>query len=103
MLFGAIDVGTNSIHLIVVELDPRFGTSRTILKAREMVRLGGGRVCVYAFSDTNVVIDLDGKVSYAEWMKAADLRFDLLDTAKTGRLTHDLLKTRMAQTSKRKR
>ena len=25
-----------------------------------MVRLGGGRVCVYAFSDTNVVIDLDG-------------------------------------------
>jgi exopolyphosphatase / guanosine-5'-triphosphate,3'-diphosphate pyrophosphatase len=41
MLLGAIDVGTNSIHLIVVELDPRFGTSRTILKAREMVRLGG--------------------------------------------------------------
>jgi exopolyphosphatase/guanosine-5'-triphosphate,3'-diphosphate pyrophosphatase len=42
MLLGAIDVGTNSIHLIVVELDPHFGTSRTILKAREMVRLGGG-------------------------------------------------------------
>jgi exopolyphosphatase/guanosine-5'-triphosphate,3'-diphosphate pyrophosphatase len=42
MLLGAIDVGTNSIHLIVVELDPRFGTSRTILKAREMVRLGAG-------------------------------------------------------------
>jgi len=42
MLLGAIDVGTNSIHLIVVEMDPRFGTSRTILKAREMVRLGGG-------------------------------------------------------------
>jgi exopolyphosphatase/guanosine-5'-triphosphate,3'-diphosphate pyrophosphatase len=42
MFLGAIDVGTNSIHLIVVELDPRFGTSRTILKAREMVRLGGG-------------------------------------------------------------
>ena len=42
MLLGAIDVGTNSIHLIVVELDPRFGTSRTIVKAREMVRLGGG-------------------------------------------------------------
>jgi exopolyphosphatase/guanosine-5'-triphosphate,3'-diphosphate pyrophosphatase len=37
---GAIDVGTNSIHAIVVELDPRFGTSRTILKSREMVRLG---------------------------------------------------------------
>jgi exopolyphosphatase/guanosine-5'-triphosphate,3'-diphosphate pyrophosphatase len=42
MLLGAIDVGTNSIHLIVVEMDPRFGTSRTVLKAREMVRLGGG-------------------------------------------------------------
>ena len=31
MLLGAIDVGTNSIHLIVVEMDPRCGTSRTIL------------------------------------------------------------------------
>ncbi len=46
MLLGAIDVGTNSIHLIVVELDPRFGTSRTILKAREMVRLGGGAALI---------------------------------------------------------
>jgi exopolyphosphatase/guanosine-5'-triphosphate,3'-diphosphate pyrophosphatase len=42
MLLGAIDVGTNSIHLIVVEMDAQFGTSRTVLKAREMVRLGGG-------------------------------------------------------------
>jgi hypothetical protein len=25
-----------------------------------MVRLGGGRVCVYGFSDVNVVLDLDG-------------------------------------------
>jgi len=40
MLFGAIDVGTNSIHLIVVELDAAFDTSRVIYKAREMVRLG---------------------------------------------------------------
>jgi exopolyphosphatase/guanosine-5'-triphosphate,3'-diphosphate pyrophosphatase len=40
MRLGAIDVGTNSIHLIVVELDPHFGTSRTLLKQREMVRLG---------------------------------------------------------------
>jgi exopolyphosphatase/guanosine-5'-triphosphate,3'-diphosphate pyrophosphatase len=46
MLLGAIDVGTNSIHLIVVEMDPRFGTSRTILKAREMVRLGAGDALV---------------------------------------------------------
>ena len=42
MLLGAIDIGTNSIHLIVVELDPRFGTSRTLIKEREMVRLGAG-------------------------------------------------------------
>jgi exopolyphosphatase/guanosine-5'-triphosphate,3'-diphosphate pyrophosphatase len=40
MLFGAIDVGTNSIHLIVVELDAAFDTSRIVYKAREMVRLG---------------------------------------------------------------
>src|ERR1700736_271617 len=40
MLFGAIDVGTNSIHLIVVELDSAFDTSRVVYKAREMVRLG---------------------------------------------------------------
>jgi exopolyphosphatase/guanosine-5'-triphosphate,3'-diphosphate pyrophosphatase len=42
VLLGAIDVGTNSIHLIVVELDPFYGTSRTLIKAREMLRLGGG-------------------------------------------------------------
>ncbi|MFN2460507.1 MAG: HD domain-containing protein [Candidatus Velthaea sp.] len=40
MLFGAIDVGTNSIHLIVVEFDSTFDTTRVIYKAREMVRLG---------------------------------------------------------------
>ncbi len=40
MLFGAIDVGTNSIHLIVVECDSIYDTSRVIYKAREMVRLG---------------------------------------------------------------
>ena len=40
MLFGAIDVGTNSIHLIVVEIDAAFDTSRIVYKAREMVRLG---------------------------------------------------------------
>jgi exopolyphosphatase/guanosine-5'-triphosphate,3'-diphosphate pyrophosphatase len=40
MLFGAIDVGTNSIHLIVVECDSIYDTSRIVFKAREMVRLG---------------------------------------------------------------
>lgn len=40
MLFGAIDVGTNSIHLIIVECDTIYDTSRIVYKAREMVRLG---------------------------------------------------------------
>jgi exopolyphosphatase/guanosine-5'-triphosphate,3'-diphosphate pyrophosphatase len=40
MLFGAIDVGTNSIHLIVVEFDATFDTTRVVYKDREMVRLG---------------------------------------------------------------
>jgi len=40
MLFGAIDVGTNSIHLIVVEFDSAFDTTRVVYKDREMVRLG---------------------------------------------------------------
>jgi exopolyphosphatase/guanosine-5'-triphosphate,3'-diphosphate pyrophosphatase len=40
MLFGAIDVGTNSIHLIIVECDSIYDTSRVVYKAREMVRLG---------------------------------------------------------------
>ena len=42
MRFGAIDVGTNSIHVIVVEIDPYVGSIHTVLKAREMVRLGAG-------------------------------------------------------------
>jgi exopolyphosphatase/guanosine-5'-triphosphate,3'-diphosphate pyrophosphatase len=40
MLFGAIDVGTNSIHLILVEFDSTFDTTRVVYKDREMVRLG---------------------------------------------------------------
>ncbi|HEV3156758.1 MAG TPA: Ppx/GppA phosphatase family protein [Candidatus Baltobacteraceae bacterium] len=35
-------MGTNSIHLIVVELDSFFGTARTLARQREMVRLGSG-------------------------------------------------------------
>ncbi len=42
MRFAAIDVGTNSIHLIVVEIDADLDTSRVLYKAREMVRLGAG-------------------------------------------------------------
>jgi len=42
MMFGAIDIGTNSVRLIVVEVDPNSGTSRSVLNRREMVRLGVG-------------------------------------------------------------
>lgn len=42
MLFGAIDIGTNSIHLIVVEFEEGLASARVVYKAREMVRLGSG-------------------------------------------------------------
>ena len=48
MRFGAIDVGTNSIHVIVVEIDPYVGSVHTVLKAREMVRLGAGNALKHA-------------------------------------------------------
>jgi hypothetical protein len=38
--------------------------------------------------------DLDGRVTLAEWMRATDQRFDILDAAKTGRLTRDELLAR---------
>ncbi|MBV8354319.1 MAG: Ppx/GppA family phosphatase [Candidatus Eremiobacteraeota bacterium] len=40
MRIGAIDVGTNSIHLIVVDVDAESTSTRTMFKSREMVRLG---------------------------------------------------------------
>ncbi len=48
MRFGAIDVGTNSIHVIVVEIDPYVGSIHVVLKAREMVRLGAGDALKHA-------------------------------------------------------
>ncbi len=45
-----------------------------------MVRLGGGRVCVYAFSDTNIVIDLDGWFLAGKGTLAAQTPRRLLDT-----------------------
>jgi hypothetical protein len=47
--------------------------------------------------------DLDGKVSLDEWMRAADRRFDLLDTGKTGQLTRAALADRMKPPAKPKR
>ncbi|MBV9997316.1 MAG: hypothetical protein JO127_19095 [Caulobacteraceae bacterium] len=42
----------------------------------------------------------DGKVSLAEWMQATDQRFDLLDKNKTGRLTREAMKARLAGPAK---
>jgi len=39
--------------------------------------------------------DFNGRVSLANWMRAADERFDLLDVGKTGRLTREALKARL--------
>jgi hypothetical protein len=44
---------------------------------------------------------LDGRITQAEWIKAADQRFELLDTAKTGRLTLDQLRARLNPPKKR--
>ncbi len=44
--------------------------------------------------------NLDSHITMAEWMRATDQRFDLLDTAKTGRLTLDALRVRMAAMEK---
>jgi hypothetical protein len=39
--------------------------------------------------------NLDSRITMAEWMEAADRRFDLLDTDKTGRLTLDALRAKL--------
>ena len=44
--------------------------------------------------------DFDGRVSLAEWMRATDQRFDLLDTGKTGRLTREALMARFKPPAK---
>jgi Ca2+-binding EF-hand superfamily protein len=40
-------------------------------------------------------LNMDSHITLAEWMRAADDRFDLLDSAHTGRLTLDALRTLM--------
>jgi len=44
---------------------------------------------------TGADFDLDGRITEAEWLKATDQRFTLLDTAKTGRLTLNELRARL--------
>jgi Ca2+-binding EF-hand superfamily protein len=43
---------------------------------------------------------LDGRITFAEWMRAADQRFDTLDANKDGRLTKQELKTRLESQAK---
>jgi len=47
--------------------------------------------------------NLDSHVTLEEWMRATDQRFDLLDTAKTGRLTLDALRIRLEKQPKKGR
>ncbi|HLY80317.1 MAG TPA: hypothetical protein VKQ70_13130 [Caulobacteraceae bacterium] len=50
---------------------------------------------------TGADFNLDSHITMAEWLRAADQRFDLLDTAHTGRLTLDALRAKMAVLQKR--
>jgi Ca2+-binding EF-hand superfamily protein len=45
---------------------------------------------------TGADFNLDSRITLAEWIRAADQRFDILDSAKTGRLTLDALRARLA-------
>jgi hypothetical protein len=46
--------------------------------------------------------NLDSHITQEEWMRATDQRFDLLDTAKTGRLTLDGQRVRLEQQLKKR-
>ena len=49
---------------------------------------------------TGADFNLDSHISEAEWLRATDQRFEQLDTAKTGRLTLDALRVKMAAMEK---
>ncbi len=49
---------------------------------------------------TGADFNLDSHITLAEWLRATDQRFDLLDTAHTGRLTLEALRTKMAELQK---
>jgi exopolyphosphatase/guanosine-5'-triphosphate,3'-diphosphate pyrophosphatase len=40
IILGAIDIGTNSIHMVIVEIDPQLATFSIIAKEKNTVRLG---------------------------------------------------------------
>jgi hypothetical protein len=49
---------------------------------------------------TGADFNLDSHITVAEWLRATDQRFEQLDTAKTGRLTLDALRLKMAAMEK---
>jgi Ca2+-binding EF-hand superfamily protein len=49
---------------------------------------------------TGADFNLDSHITLEEWMQATDRRFGMLDTAKTGRLTLDQLRQRLAHPPK---
>jgi hypothetical protein len=49
---------------------------------------------------TGADFNLDSHITLEEWMRATDRRFEMLDTAKTGRLTLDQLRERLAHPPK---
>jgi len=49
---------------------------------------------------TGADFNLDSHITIDEWLRATDQRFELLDTAKTGRLTLDALRVKMAAMEK---
>jgi Ca2+-binding EF-hand superfamily protein len=49
---------------------------------------------------TGADLRLDGHITLEEWLRATDQRFELLDTAKTGRLTLEALRAKMAELQK---
>jgi exopolyphosphatase/guanosine-5'-triphosphate,3'-diphosphate pyrophosphatase len=48
---AAIDIGTNSFHLVVAEVDPRTGRFRILDREKEIVRLGSGSTDMKYLSD----------------------------------------------------
>ena len=40
VILGAIDIGTNSIHMVIVEIDPQLATFTIVAKEKDTVRLG---------------------------------------------------------------
>ena len=48
---AAIDIGTNSFHLIIAEINPSTGRFKTLAREREIVRLGSGSADMKYLSD----------------------------------------------------